>query len=149
MLFSLDTPAKLDTVIATEFNETNPSVSPNGRLLAFTSDITGRNEVYIRPLAGGAQRQVSLNGGAQPRWARSGKELFYVNSDTLFTAEVRPGEEFDGGDVRALFSARNLTGGYSVLPGDTAFVTLPVPATNLLVVVTDFSHALNRLFAKK
>jgi hypothetical protein len=148
LLFSLDHPAKLDTVVATPYNEFNPAISPDGRLLAYVSDGSGRNEVYIRRLDGSAQRQISLNGGTQPKWARSGRELFYVNSDTLLSAEVRSGEEFGAGEVKALFTSRNMNGGYGVL-GDTAFITPPVPATNLLVVITNVAQELNRLFGKK
>ncbi|MBY0397260.1 MAG: hypothetical protein K2X91_12460, partial [Thermoleophilia bacterium] len=53
------------------------TVSPDGRFVAFASDESGRPEVYIQPLAGGARRQVSADGGTAPLWARSGGELYY------------------------------------------------------------------------
>ena len=53
------------------------SVSPDGRFVAFASDESGRPEVYIQPLSGGARRQVSTDGGTAPLWARSGGELYY------------------------------------------------------------------------
>ncbi|HEY5061587.1 MAG TPA: hypothetical protein VII52_08640, partial [Gemmatimonadaceae bacterium] len=149
MRFSLDAPTRLDTVVATEYVESNPAVSPDGQVLAFTSDESGRQEVYIRPIGGGAQRRVSLNGGTLPKWAHSGRELFYVNADTLFATDIRRAPDLDAGEVKVVFLSRNIIQGYGVLPGDTAFVTPAVPATNLLVVVTNVGTELARLFPRK
>jgi hypothetical protein len=53
-------------------------VSPDGRWLAFSSDQSGRSEVFLRPLLGeGDQVQVSVDGGTEPVWNRNGRELFY------------------------------------------------------------------------
>ena len=149
MRFSLDAPARLDTVVATEYVESNPAVSPDGRVLAFTSDESGRPEVYIRPIGGGGQRRVSLNGGTLPRWAHSARELFYVNADTLFATDIRRIPDLEAGEVKVVFLSRNIGQGYGVLLGDTAFVTPAVPATNLLVVVTNVGTELARLFPRK
>jgi serine/threonine-protein kinase len=60
------------------FVEMWPSFSPDGRFLAYTSNETGRNEVYVKPYPGpGARVQISSDGGLAPVWARHGKELFY------------------------------------------------------------------------
>ena len=54
-------------------------VSPDGRWLAYTSNESGRIEVYIQPLGGSSDRwQVSSAGGVSPRWRRDGKELYYL-----------------------------------------------------------------------
>jgi hypothetical protein len=56
----------------------NPRVSPNGRLLAFSSEETGRPEVYVTSIPGpGARVAVSIDGGAEPMWSRDGTKLFY------------------------------------------------------------------------
>jgi len=149
MRLSLGTPSKLDTVVATEYAESNPVVSPDGRLLAFTSDESGRVEVFVRPVGGGAQRRVSLNGGTLPRFGHGGHELFYVNGDTLFSASITEVPELDAGQVRPVLVSRNIGQGYAVLPGDTAFVTPAVPRTGVMVVMTNFSSALTRLFARR
>ncbi|PYQ42554.1 MAG: hypothetical protein DMF77_12565 [Acidobacteria bacterium] len=58
--------------------ESSPAISPNGRMLAYQSDESGRLEVYVRSFPdGGHKLQVSSGGGIHPVWARNGKELFY------------------------------------------------------------------------
>jgi serine/threonine-protein kinase len=65
-------------LLATNFNEYYPGLSPDGRWLAYVSDESGQNEVYVRPLTGGgAKVLVSQNGGSEPVWSRNGAELFY------------------------------------------------------------------------
>ena len=64
--------------LATSFNEYYPDISPDGRWLAYVSDESGQNEVYVRPLAGpGAKVLISQSGGVEPLWSRNGRELFY------------------------------------------------------------------------
>ena len=91
-----------------DFNVGEGRFSPDGRWLAYTSDESGRAEVYITPFPNGASKwQVSAGGGMNPRWRRDGKELFYMaaNSD-LTAAEVDgSGAAFQVGAVRPLFRA--------------------------------------------
>ncbi len=71
------------------FNESEVAVSPNGRWLAYVSDESGRQEVYVRPFAASGSRwPISADGGADPVWARNGRELFYRNGDRMMTATV-------------------------------------------------------------
>ena len=80
-------------VFAERFNETSPRVSPDGRLVAFVSDETGRNEVYVRafPEAGG-KIQVSLDGGVQPVWRPGTREIVYRGSRKIMSATLGPGD---------------------------------------------------------
>jgi len=74
-------------VVKTEFSEGLGQFSPDGKWIAYQSDKTGREEIYLRPFRGpGAEVRVSTDGGAQVRWNRSGKELFYVAADDRLTA---------------------------------------------------------------
>ena len=63
------------TVAATQFEETGPELSPDGRWIAYASNRSGRKEVYVRPFpaADGGLWQVSVNGGSEPRWSRDGR----------------------------------------------------------------------------
>ena len=68
----------IEPLLASRFDEGFPAVSPDGRWLAFVSNQSGQNQVYVRSLAGaGEQLQVSLTGGTEPGWSRDGRELFY------------------------------------------------------------------------
>ncbi|HET9475731.1 MAG TPA: protein kinase, partial [Steroidobacteraceae bacterium] len=85
-------------------NEWSASFSPDGRWVAYVSDESGRAEVYVRPLTGSGQWQISVDGGAGPVWSRDGSELFFGKGDTLFVATVTRNGAFHGGAIRRLFS---------------------------------------------
>ena len=105
------------------YNESWPVVSPDGRWLAYESNESGRDEVYVRPLAGaGTRRQISRRGGTSPEWAYSGRELFFLTEDSLYSARIEAGEDIRVGGVQALFATPCCGGGYDVLPGDSLFV---------------------------
>ena len=80
----------------TPYIEYNPSISPDGRWLAYQSDESGQFEVYVRPFPGpGGQELVSVNGGVNPKWVQSGTEIFYVALDQSMTvATVRADSDF-------------------------------------------------------
>jgi serine/threonine protein kinase/dipeptidyl aminopeptidase/acylaminoacyl peptidase len=82
-------------VVQTKFLEREGQFSPDGRWLAYSSNETGRPEVYVQPFPGpGARTQVSSNGGVQLRWSRRGTELFYVDfKGWLTAAAVTPGTD--------------------------------------------------------
>ena len=68
----------IEPLLGSRFDEGYPAVSPDGRSLAFVSNQSGQNQVYVRSLTGtGDQVQVSVTGGLEPGWSRDGRELFY------------------------------------------------------------------------
>jgi len=86
-----------------------PKLSPDGRLVAFGSNVTGRVEVYVEPFARtGARLQVSVDGGRGPLWSRHGQELFYRRGSQVLAVPVdtrrliagKPLLLFDGSYVR-------------------------------------------------
>jgi Tol biopolymer transport system component len=84
-------------------------VSPDGRWLAYRSNETHRNEIYVQtfPTPGG-KWQVSINGGAQPVWSRDGKELYYLGLDgKLMAVEVRGEAKFEAGVPKPLFDTHD------------------------------------------
>jgi serine/threonine protein kinase len=99
-------------LIATEFNEMFASFSPDSRWVAYQSNESGRNEVYVRPFPGhGAKWQVSANGGTSPRWKNNGKEIFYVANGKLIEADVNgTGSNFVVGNVREYFDPATVGG---------------------------------------
>jgi eukaryotic-like serine/threonine-protein kinase len=99
--------------LATPANEWQGRLSPDVSWIAYVSNETGRNEVYVQPFpSGGGKWQISTGGGLQPRWRRDGKELFYLapteGADLRLTAvDVRAaGAAFEAGLPKPLFSAR-------------------------------------------
>ena len=83
-------------ILDTPYFEYSPSVSPDGRWLAYTSDESGRAEIYVRPFPGpGGRSPVSLSGGRSPVWAHNGREIFYLAADNSWVvATVRADTEF-------------------------------------------------------
>jgi dipeptidyl aminopeptidase/acylaminoacyl peptidase len=74
-------------VAQTAFDERDGQFSPDGKWVAYLSDESGRFEVYVQPFPGpGGRERISANGGAQVRWRRDGRELFYISLDGTLTA---------------------------------------------------------------
>jgi Tol biopolymer transport system component len=110
--------------LRTDFDERQGSFSPNGRWLAYMSNESGRNEVYVRPFPPGAgEWQASTAGGDQPRWRRDGKMLFYLAADRkLMAVDVKTdAPTFESGVPKVLFQTR--VGGKDS-PGDDYAVTV-------------------------
>ena len=120
------------SLVATEYQEHAPAVSPDGRWLAYSSDETGRHEVFVRPFPDveSGKQQVSLEGGIAPRWAYSGRELFYLNpgSVELVAVSIETEPDFRVLSQEALFSVPEGTllspsvNFYDVAPGDERFL---------------------------
>jgi Tol biopolymer transport system component len=87
-LLDLSGPPKPEVFLATRFRESAPDLSPDGRWLAYESDESGRNEVYVQPVRHGGKSQVSTTGGRWPRWSRDGRSLYYVDGDRMMTVAV-------------------------------------------------------------
>ena len=127
-----------------DFNQLSAKLSPNGKWLAYDSQKTGRDEIFVQtfPKPGGEWR-VSENGGTRPRWSRDGKELYYIALDgKLMAADVksRPDGIFEFAAPHVLFNPHagvNPTDGYDV-SNDGRFL-IPIitqqPAAPITVVV--------------
>ena len=95
-------------LFVSEGRELSPSVSPDGRWLAYASEETGQFEVYVRRLPEGAATRVSRDGGANPRWTRGGEELVYLPTETArhaIIATVQTDPEFAVLDRRVAFES--------------------------------------------
>ena len=140
---------------ATDADETSPALSPDGRWLAYVSTESGRAEVYVRPFPNVADGrwQISAQGGQEPVWARSGKELFYRVASTTnvqMVMDVTTGTSFVPGPRRMLFSLERYSMSathqqYAVSPDGRRFLMVrsTEPArTDDLVVVENFFEVL-------
>ena len=103
---SLDsTPLKLQSLLTSPADERGIALSPDGRWLAYVSDESGRQEVYVRAFPGmDGRRQISLEGGVEPVWSRRGDEILYRNGPTLLSATVRLNPQFEVVSRQTLFS---------------------------------------------
>ena len=84
-------------LLRTAASEEHAQIAPDGRWFAYTSDETGRSEVYVQAFPEPARKwQVSTNGGGHPRWRADGGELFYLAEDRqLMAVPVRTGAAFE------------------------------------------------------
>jgi Tol biopolymer transport system component len=140
--------------VNSEFDEQQPQVSPDGRWLAYMSDVTGRFEVYVRPLTADARvgeaTRVSISGGIQPGWGRNGRELFYINAsrgtsvaEMMVVPVQADGTTFESGAAVSLFKVpmapTQLIGrDYDVSPDGQRFLVgtlVAAPATPVTIVI--------------
>ena len=137
--------------LATRSNETAPMFSPDGRWLAYVSNESGRYEVYVRPYPGpGEKWQISSEGGRQPAWAHSGRELFYRIGDKMMVVDVTTGPSFSAGKPRILFEgsythaagpAEVLFSNYDISPDDQRL--LMVQESDAAMAATQINVVLN------
>jgi hypothetical protein len=91
--------------LRTKFATLEPSISPNGRWMAYVSNECGRPEVYVRDFVEPATRwQVSVDGGEEPAWGHAGRELFFRRGVDMVAVEVRDTATFGHGPTRTVFS---------------------------------------------
>ncbi len=144
-------------IVATPAEELSPAVSPDNRWIAYSSNETGRREVYVRafPDAGTTKYQISTSGGINPQWNRNGRELFYLDAaSNLKSVPVTTGAAFQSGTQRVLFSAAKFLSNaffpqYAVAPDGERFVMIrgESDASIHVVVVFNFVEELKRRMA--
>ena len=142
--------------LQTPYLEYAPSISPDGRWLAYHSNESGQYEVYVRPFPGpGGQSQVSANGGRNAVWARSGREIFYISLDlSLTVAMVRTDPTFAVESREQLTSwpyfGQNTNRNYDLNPDDQRFLAIGSIATEAqdrLILVQNFFEELRQVVA--
>lgn len=103
-LMALDGSGVRRPLVRTPYDETMPTISPDGRWIAFTSNMAGPAEVYVSPIDGDGRWQISSGGGVVQRWSSDGKELFYVSGDAIWSVPVTAtARDFTAGKPRRLF----------------------------------------------
>jgi serine/threonine protein kinase len=137
--------------LQTNYNELQPAFSPDGRWIAYTSDESGRQEVYVRAFAGGpattGARRISIDGGSLPRWRRDGRELFYLSPGRkLMSAEFDGATALVRGVPRSLFQTKvrmaDYLVGYAVAGSGKKFLlSAPTedPESSLFTVIVNWN----------
>ncbi len=104
-LLPLDGKYEARPLLANSFSESDPQFSPDGKWIAYTSDESGRSEIYVQsfPLGSGKWR-VSSEGGGVARWRGDGQEMYFSNQQGIYTASVASkGNGLDFGAPQKLF----------------------------------------------
>jgi len=140
-----------------EFQERQARISLDSRWLAYVTNRTGRNEVYVTsfPLAG-AQTQISTGGGSFPAWSRDGKELFYLARTrqsmwVVMAVGIKGGSQIEAGIPKPLFEVRFASSAGNTsrfdVSKDGRFL-IPVepdsPTTQSIVAVINWTAGLKR-----
>jgi eukaryotic-like serine/threonine-protein kinase len=102
--------------LAGGFNFVQGRLSPDGRWLAYVSDESGRQEIYVQTYPAHAGKwQISSTGGVDPRWSRDGRELFYLSADQhLMSVSIRTAPSFEAAVPKSMFLARVLLPGIGI-----------------------------------
>ena len=104
LMLDVDADGTSREIVATEYNERNPMVSPDGHWMAYVSDRSGVDEIYVEPFPdGGSSFKASDDGGTEPMWNPAGGELFYRVGTQMIAVSVRTDPDFRVGQRRVLF----------------------------------------------
>jgi serine/threonine-protein kinase len=121
--------------VLTAFDEWSPAFSPDGKWLAYVSNESGRNEVYVQPYPGpGAKWPISTDGGTEPAWSPDGRELYYRRDDQLFAVPVETKPDFSTGRARPLFE-----GPYEIMDGARNYDVMP-DGKRFVMIRSDSAH---------
>ena len=149
-LLSLDGAGTITPYLQTPFAETRGRFSPDGRWVAYTSDESGRDEVYVQSFrVGGPKRRISSQGGDFARWRQDGKELFYTAPDnTLIAVPVQAvPDSLTVGEPKPLFKISGRAGSYDVAPDGRHILALPPADDNAapsMTLVLDWQALLKK-----
>ena len=138
--------------LQSQFNEAYPEFSPDGRWIAYSSDESKRNEIYVRPFPGpGLKYQVSGEGGTEPLWARDGKQLFYRWQNQVWAVDAQTHGGFATTKPHLLFERPGCAiaapiRGYDLSLDGKRFLMVkledrkPTPATEMILVQNWFEE---------
>jgi len=127
--------AKPMPILATQFNEREAQVSPDGRWIAYTSNESSASDVYVRPFSAegngsGAKWLISKGLAIYPRWRSDGKQIFYADPNLdIMAVDIDTSKEFQAGTPRRLFTAPPplLTVGWSMTADAKRFLFITTP----------------------
>jgi serine/threonine protein kinase/Tol biopolymer transport system component len=128
-IIPLEGDRKFKPLLSEKFREANPQISPDGRYMAYVSDESGKNEVYVRPFpdVDSGRWQISANGGSNPLWSRDGREVFCSSGGVVTAVPVKTTPALSLGTPKVLF--RMAPGlGWDISPDGKRFLMVKRPA---------------------
>ena len=141
------------SIIATKNNERVPMFSPDGRFIAYVSNDTGRDEIFVQPYpTTGAKWQISHDGGREPFWDPNGTKLYYRMGSKMMSVDIESRPSFNWGNEQVVFEGNfyshlNHTT-YCITPDGNRFM-MEKPKGDLVVrqinVVLNWFEELKRL----
>jgi dipeptidyl aminopeptidase/acylaminoacyl peptidase len=104
-------------------NELYPQFSPDGHYVAYESDESGAQEIYVRDFPKAERKwRVSVSGGSFPHWSANGKELFYKDQGKLYSVAVTLAPVFSAGEPHVLFEQQGTASGFDVSADGKRFI---------------------------
>jgi Tol biopolymer transport system component len=117
-----------EALVEGPFESSNPAISPDGQWLAYRSNESGQNEVYVERFPElGNRVQISTDGGQAPLWSSDGRELFYRDGDAMMTVAIDTGPPLSAGLPERLFEGpylNDLSRNYDVTRDGTRFLMI-------------------------
>ena len=157
-MMSLEGDGKLEMLLETSsFNEHTPKLSPDDLWLAYVSNESDRDEVFVIRFPTGGKWQISTEGGTEPMWSRDGRELFYRNGEKMMVVDFSAGADSAGTPTLLFEGAYDLKIGpgatnYDVTPDGQGFVMIRTPegatesaGTTQVTLVQNWFEELKRL----
>ncbi len=140
---TLGSAPKLTPLLSSPFNEAQAKFSPDGRWIAYLSDETGRNEIYVRPFPNATRQiRISAAGGMLPLWSADGTELFYLTADgVLMTVAVKiHDDELEHSAPQPLFKADFVIGDHASPVGELPHWPYAVAPDGQRFLVNERTH---------
>jgi Tol biopolymer transport system component len=139
----LEGSGKAQAVLQSNFGQMQATYSPDGHWMVYTSNESGRDEIYVQPFPGpGGKWLLSADGGAYPRWAQNGREIFFRSEDRMMSVPVETQPTFKVGTARMLFRGGGYValGNYDVAPDSQHFLMIkekeaPASAKELNIIL--------------
>ena len=129
VVLSMEGDRPAEPLLTTEFDERNAALSPDGRWVAYQSNASGENEIYVRSFPDveqGGLAQISTSGGVQPVWGPDGQELFYRSDAGLMVVPVGTEPSFTAGNPEVVVEDRYFPGeggrDYDITPDGERFL---------------------------
>ncbi len=137
-------------LLASEYNELDPALSPDGKWLAYMSDEEGRGEVFVTrfpDMQGKWHVSAETKGGYRPKWAPDGSAIYYRDGESVVEVPVETGDGFKPGHARAIFKDVYADNEYDIHPDGKRFLMIKkvqeqeqAPITELIVVENYFEE---------